>query len=96
MTTVTVDLIDVITVTADPIVAITIGIDVIIAVTTAAMIIAMTALVIGVMIDVARTTTTAMTTTARSALHHDHQKGETPMVHSKQLTERSTSSSAVA
>jgi hypothetical protein len=42
---------------------------------------------IGVMIDGAR-----MTTTARSALHHHHQKGATPMVHSNQLTERSTSS----
>jgi hypothetical protein len=64
----------------------------VIAVTTNAVIAEM----IGAMIDVARTTTTATTTTARSDLHRHHPKGATPMVHFRQPTERSTSSSAVA
>jgi hypothetical protein len=51
---------------------------------------------IGVMIDFARMTTTATTTTAKSDLHHQHPKGATPVVRSSQPTERSTSSSAVA
>jgi hypothetical protein len=54
LTTVTVDLIDVVTVTAGPIVAMTIGIDEIIATTTASMIDAMTI--------VAMTVVTGMTT----------------------------------
>jgi hypothetical protein len=37
---------------------------------------AMTATMIGMMIDVARMTTTATTTTAKSALHHHHLKGQ--------------------
>jgi hypothetical protein len=57
---------------------------------------AVTAEMIGVMIDVARTTTTATTTTARSDHHRHHLKGATLMVHFSQPNERSTSSSAVA
>jgi hypothetical protein len=57
---------------------------------------AMIAEMIGVMIDFARMTTTATTTTAKSDLHHQHPKGATPVVCSSQPTERSTSSSAVA
>jgi hypothetical protein len=49
-----------------------------------------------VMIDAAKTTTTATTIITRSELHHHLPKGATPMVHSSQPTERSTSSSAVA
>jgi hypothetical protein len=109
MTTVTFDLIDVITVTTDHILATMTEIDVIITATTAAMIIGMTdatttitmiamkttamiggmtvvttnlmtTTMIGVLIDVPRTTApaTATTTTARSALHHHHQKGGNP------------------
>jgi hypothetical protein len=48
------------------------------------------------MIDIAKTTTNTMKTIARSDLHHHHLKGATPMVHSSQPTERSTSLSAVA
>jgi hypothetical protein len=120
LTTVIVDLIDVITMTIGPIVATMTGIDVITTATNAAMtdattIVAMiatigvttarviavttspvTAEMIGMMIDVAKTTTTAMTTTARSDLHRHHLKGATPMVLLSQPTERSTSSSAVA
>jgi hypothetical protein len=47
-----------------------------------------TAEMIGVMIDVARTTTAATTTIARSDLHRHHLKGATPMVHFSQPTER--------
>jgi hypothetical protein len=95
-TTVTIDLIDVITVTTGPIVAMTIGIDVITAamidmttivamitttdVMTARVIAVMTSVVtaamIDVMIDNARMTTIATTTTARSDLHHHHLKGQ--------------------
>jgi hypothetical protein len=57
---------------------------------------AMTAEMTGVMTDVARMTTTAMTTTARSGLHRHHLKGATLMAHFSQPTERSTSSSVVA
>jgi hypothetical protein len=55
-----------------------------------------TAEMIGVMIDVVRTTTTATTTTTRSDLHRHQLKGATPMVCSSWPTERSTSSLAVA
>jgi hypothetical protein len=47
----------------------------------------------GATIDVARMTTTAKTTTARSGHLHHHLKGETPVVHSRRPTARSTSSS---
>jgi hypothetical protein len=50
---------------------------------------------IGVMIDVARTTTTATTTTARNGPHRHHLKGATLLVRFNQPIERSTSSSAV-
>jgi hypothetical protein len=50
----------------------------------------------GATIDVARATTTARTTTARSGHLHHHPKGATAMVHSKRPTARSTSSSVVA
>jgi hypothetical protein len=49
---------------------------------------------IDVMIDVARTITT--TTTGRNGLHRHLPKGATPMVRSRRLTARSTSSSEVA
>jgi hypothetical protein len=49
----------------------------------------------GVAIDVARTTTTVKTTTARSGHLCHHPKGATPMVHSRRPTARSTSSSVV-
>jgi hypothetical protein len=49
-----------------------------------------------VMMDVARTTTVPATTTGRSRLHHHRPKGATPMVHSRRLTARSTSSLEVA
>jgi hypothetical protein len=49
-----------------------------------------------VMIDVARMTTVPATTTGRSGLHHHRPKGATPMVHSRRLTPRSTSSLEVA
>jgi hypothetical protein len=64
----------------------------VIAVTTSVM----TTEMIDVMTDVAKMTTTATTTTAKSGLHRQHLKGATPMVRSSQPTERSTSSSAVA
>jgi hypothetical protein len=50
----------------------------------------------GVTIDVATMTTTAKTTTARSRHLRHYPKGETPMVHSRRPTARSTSSSVVA
>jgi hypothetical protein len=50
----------------------------------------------GSMIDVARMTTTARTTTARSGHLRHHPKGATPMVHSRRPTERSTSLLVVA
>jgi hypothetical protein len=69
-------------------------------VTTARVIAVMTSVVtaemIGVMIDIARMTTTATTTTARSDLHRHHLKGAIPMVRSSQPTKRSTSSSVTA
>jgi hypothetical protein len=42
----------------------------------------------GTTIDVARTTTTAKTTTAKSRHLRHHQKGATPMVHSKKPNAR--------
>jgi hypothetical protein len=60
------------------------------------MIATMTVTTTGVMIDVARTTTTAQTTTIRSEHLRHHPKGATPMVHSRRPTARSTSSSEVA
>jgi hypothetical protein len=50
----------------------------------------------GATIGVARTTTTAKTTTARSGHLRHHPKGATPMAHSRRPTKRSTSSSVVA
>jgi hypothetical protein len=50
----------------------------------------------GATIDVARTTTTAKTTIARSGHLRHHPKGATPMVHSRRPTARSTSSSVAA
>jgi hypothetical protein len=47
------------------------------------------------MINVARMTTTARTTTGRSGRLRHRPKGATPMVHSRRLTARSTSSSEV-
>jgi hypothetical protein len=64
----------------------------VIAVTTSAA----TAEMIDAMIDVARMTTTATTTTARSGPHRHRLKGATLMVRFSQPTERSTSSSVVA
>jgi hypothetical protein len=49
-----------------------------------------------VMIDVARTTTIARTATGMSGPLRHRPKGATPMVHSRRLTARSTSSSEVA
>jgi hypothetical protein len=49
-----------------------------------------------VMIDVARTTTIARTTTGRSGRLRHRPKGATLMVHFRRLTARSTSSSEVA
>jgi hypothetical protein len=57
---------------------------------------AATAEMIGVMIDVSRTTTATTTITARSGPHRHHLKGATLMVRFSQPTERSISSSAVA
>jgi hypothetical protein len=69
-------------------------------VTTTGMIIVTTSVTtvekIGVMIDVVKTTTIAMTTIGKSELHHHRLKGETPMVRSSQPTEKSTSSLEVA
>jgi hypothetical protein len=59
-------------------------------------IVVMIATTTGTTIDVARMTTTAKTTTARSGHLHHHPKGETLMVHSRRPTVRSTSSSVVA
>jgi hypothetical protein len=50
----------------------------------------------GMMIDIARMTTVAATTTARSRLHRHRPKGETPMVRSRRPTVRSISSWEVA
>jgi hypothetical protein len=50
----------------------------------------------GVMIDVAKTTTIARTTTGRSGRLRHRPKGATPMVHARRLTARSTSLSEVA
>jgi hypothetical protein len=47
-------------------------------------------------IDDARTTKTAKTTTTRSGHLRHHQKVATPMVHSRRITARLTSSSVVA
>jgi hypothetical protein len=49
-----------------------------------------------VMIDIARMTTIARTTTGRSGHLHHRPKGETLMVHSRKLTAKSTSSLEVA
>jgi NifU-like protein involved in Fe-S cluster formation len=57
---------------------------------------AMTAEIIGVMIDTVRTTTTTKTATAMRDLHHHHLKGATLMVRFNQPTERSTLSSMAA
>jgi hypothetical protein len=51
---------------------------------------------IDAMIDVAKMTTIARTTTERSRPLHRRPKGATPMVHSRKPTARSTSSSEVA
>jgi hypothetical protein len=59
------------------------------------MITMMTVTTIGVMIDVARTITTAQTTTVRSGHLRHHPKGATPTVHSRRPTARSTASSEV-
>jgi hypothetical protein len=58
------------------------------------MIATMTVTTTGMIIDVARTITTAQTTTIRSGRLRP--KGATPMVHSRRPTARSTSSSEVA
>jgi hypothetical protein len=60
------------------------------------MIATMTVTTTGVMIDVARTITTAKTTTVRSGRLRHHPKGATPTAHSRRQTARSTSSSEVA
>jgi hypothetical protein len=60
------------------------------------MISTMTVTTTGVMIDVAGTITTAQTTTVRSGRLRHHPKGQTPTVHSRRPTARSTSSSEVA
>jgi hypothetical protein len=60
------------------------------------MIAMMTITTTGVMIDIARTITTAQTTAVRSGHLRDHPKGATPMVHSRRPTARSTSLSVVA
>jgi hypothetical protein len=57
---------------------------------------ATTAEMIGVMIDVTKTTRNATTTTAMSDLYHHYLKGVTPMVCFSQPTDRSTSSPVVA
>jgi hypothetical protein len=112
MTTVTVDLINVISVIADPITATMTGTAVAIVVMTIVMTNATTtvatiavkttgmtggmiAVMTGMMIVVAKTTITAMTTIARSLLHQHRQKGATPMVRSRTPTNRSASSSVV-
>jgi hypothetical protein len=64
----------------------------VIAVTIAMMIVTTT----NVMIDIARMTTIARTTTGRSGHLHHRPKGETLMVHSRKLTAKSTSSLEVA
>jgi hypothetical protein len=60
------------------------------------MIAMMTVTTTGMMIDVARMTTTDQTTTVRSGHLRHRRKGATPMVHSGRPTARSTSSSVVA
>jgi hypothetical protein len=60
------------------------------------MIATMTITTTDVMIDVAMTITIAQTTTARSGHLRHHPKGETPTVHSRRPTVRSTSSSEAA
>jgi hypothetical protein len=60
------------------------------------MIVTMIVTTTGVMIDVARTTTTAKTTTARSGHLCHRPKGATLTVHSRRPTARSTSLSEVA
>jgi hypothetical protein len=64
----------------------------VIVVTIATMIITTT----NAMIDVANTTTTVKTATVKSEHLRHRPKGATPMVHSRRLTARSTSSSEVA
>jgi hypothetical protein len=61
-------------------------------VTTSATIAGMT----DVMTDIAKMTTTAMTTTVKNGLYHHFLKGATPMARSRRPTERLTSSSVVA
>jgi hypothetical protein len=73
-----------------------IGVTGVIVMMIAMMIVTTTDEMTGVMIDIARTTTMAWTTTERSRRHRHHPKGATPMVHSRRLTTRSTSSSEVA
>jgi hypothetical protein len=69
------------------------GVTEVIVVTIATMIVTTT----DAMIDVARTTTNAKTTTTVKSEHLRHlPKGETPMVHSRRLTVRSTSLTEVA
>jgi hypothetical protein len=68
----------------------TIGVTGVIVVMIAIMIVTTTDEMTDVMIDVVRTTT------ERSGRHHHRPKGTTPMVHSRRLTARSTSSSQVA
>jgi hypothetical protein len=68
------------------------GVTEVIAVMTAVMIVTTT----DAMIDVARTTTIARTTTERSKGLRHRPKGATPMVHFRRLTARSTSSLEVA
>jgi hypothetical protein len=48
------------------------------------------------MTDIAKTTTTATTTTVKNGLYHHFLKGATPMARSRRPTERLTSSSVVA
>jgi hypothetical protein len=74
----------------------TIGVTGAIVVMIAMMIVTTTDEMTDVMIDVATTTTMARPTTERSGRHRHCPKGATPMVHSRRLTARSTSSSGVA
>jgi hypothetical protein len=62
----------------------------------AMMIVATTGEMTDMMIDVVRTTIVPATTTGRSGLHRHRPKGATPMVCSRRLTARSTSSLVVA
>jgi hypothetical protein len=68
------------------------GVTEVIVVMSATMIVTMT----DAMIDIARTTTIDRTTIERSGRLYHRPKGATPMVHSRRLTARSTSSSEVA